>query len=338
MSLARLLPQIEARKQHLQHMLPDFNTASRYVWPQTFILNRERYLFEYYLLQVSRIEPQYFTESSQIEKITMDIRRILSRIYRVHSDIAEQDIPSMQMIEANLRKTAVRFFVDAAAANDMELLEVALQMGAAVNAQYCKESAIGVAVKNRHLQMVRHLLELGVDVNIIDGVVSQRTPLDYADENHDAEILNLLLTAGAQKRIGVVVEDEPDRVQNAAIFAQIAPQQDLHLAKVRENMMAFAGEMERMIAGLRSQCDGRMFASAAEKKANHLSGALVRAQQQFVTFQSLDEFVEYSEKGLPSIKTALGVSVKLFGRDKAQQDAEALIAKYRSPLTLSLSH
>lgn len=323
MTLARLLQQIEERKTHLVKVLPDFSTATRYIIPKTFTLNRERFVFEYFLLELDRIQPKNESETAALEKAQFGIRRMLLHLYTVHADLRMTDIPSLQAIHADLQRTAVRFFVDAATNNDFVLLEAAKKMGAGVNDQYCKESAIGEAAKHRHYAMAKHLIAEGADVNIVDGIVAKRTALDYAEKNADDEMQQLLHQAGANKQFHAFARQIS---QKQLVDAE--PNKPVINYKTLESIRAFAADVDRMIGDLREQRDRQMFGGAAENKANNLAAALQRARAIITTFDSVNAFAEYKEDDKSSIKDALGMSVKMFGRAEAQQEAKNIIAMY----------
>ena len=109
MKLAKLLQQIESRKQHLVKVLPDFNTVTHYTIPTTFTLNRERFMFEFYLLQLNVVTPQNQSEEYAIEKAQRVVKNVLQRTYEVHVDIASTEIPSATQLKDNLIKSATRF-------------------------------------------------------------------------------------------------------------------------------------------------------------------------------------------------------------------------------------
>lgn len=323
MTLAKLLQQIEERKAHLVKVLPDFSTATRYIIPEIFTLNRERFIFEYFLLELDCIQPRNETETAAHEKAQFGIRRILLQMYKVHADLSMTEIPSLQTIKADLKKSAVRFFVDAAANDDLVLLEAAKSMGAGVNDQYCKESAIGVATKHQHYTMVRYLIAAGADVNIVDGIVAKRTALDYAEKNADGDMQQILQQAGANKQYHVFARQESQKK-----YVEIKPEKPALNYQVLESIREFSAEVDRLIGNLREQSDRQMFGGAAENKANNLAGALQRARAIMTTFDSVEAFAEYKEVNKSSIKDALGMSVKMFGRAEAQQEAKSIITKY----------
>ncbi|MCX8065158.1 MAG: ankyrin repeat domain-containing protein [Candidatus Hydrogenedentes bacterium] len=96
----------------------------------------------------------------------------------------------------------------AVSANQKEMLLHLLKKGAVLDCGTVEgDRPITIAIRNRNKEMIRLLVDLGVDINYIGSAQKDETALEYAIRNTDLEIVNLLVELGADVNNVNVVRD-----------------------------------------------------------------------------------------------------------------------------------
>lgn len=86
----------------------------------------------------------------------------------------------------------------AVSANQKEILLHLLEKGASLDCTTVEnERPITIAIRNRNKDMIRLLVDLGVDINSIGGAGIDETPLEYAIRTTDLDIVKFLVELGA---------------------------------------------------------------------------------------------------------------------------------------------
>lgn len=165
-------------------------------------LERQIYLFEYFLLQLNEIR---FIDNcgKRIDDAITYTAQYLTDLYKLHkhSYLSERfnlNINTSQIRERHKKINNIMLF-KAAKNNDEELFEAALASGAQVNFCYNYDYVITAAVKSKNFAMVQKLIEREVDLNVISGLyeVYLETPLISAVDANDLNMVKLLIANGA---------------------------------------------------------------------------------------------------------------------------------------------
>ncbi|HOQ32147.1 MAG TPA: ankyrin repeat domain-containing protein [Candidatus Hydrogenedens sp.] len=88
--------------------------------------------------------------------------------------------------------------IDAVASNQKEVLLYLLQRGASLEASTIEGiKPLGVAILHKNKDMIRLLIDLGINVNGLGTVGKDTYPIEYAIEKSDVDIVKFLLDLGA---------------------------------------------------------------------------------------------------------------------------------------------
>ncbi len=100
--------------------------------------------------------------------------------------------------------------IDAIASNQKEVLLYLLQRGASLDVSTIEdEKPLTVAISQKNKDMIRLLVDLGININGLGSVKRDTYPLEYAIEKADVEIVRFLLDLGADvNSINVVRNSE----------------------------------------------------------------------------------------------------------------------------------
>lgn len=168
-------------------------------------INRQMFVYEYYLLQLSECKASSADENQIILDATTEVKNYLSELYsyvgRINHD-HQFDITSLKKIHTECGR---RELMAAAESNDNELLEASMATGADVNFKYCDDYAIVYAIKNNNYYMLKQLISAGANVNIISGTygICKETPLTAAVAINNIDMVKLLIENGANVNTNV---------------------------------------------------------------------------------------------------------------------------------------
>ncbi|MGC8737428.1 MAG: ankyrin repeat domain-containing protein [Candidatus Hydrogenedens sp.] len=88
--------------------------------------------------------------------------------------------------------------IDAIASNQKEVLLYLLQRGASLDVSTIEgDRPLSVAILHKNKDMIRFLVDLGVNINGLGSVRKDTYPIEYAIEKSDADIVKFLLDLGA---------------------------------------------------------------------------------------------------------------------------------------------
>ncbi len=88
--------------------------------------------------------------------------------------------------------------IEAIANNQKDILLYLLQRGANLDVSTIEgDKPLSVAIKHKNKDMIRTLVDLGINVNGLGNVKKDQYPIEYAIENSDSEIVKFLIDLGA---------------------------------------------------------------------------------------------------------------------------------------------